>query len=179
MKKAGFSSGKCEGDCDITMVGDEPRRGKDTATVFKDELEQLGFNVSFQPVEHTIMYTKFCSVPSNQPQVCPNVGWIKDFNDGQAMLDIPFNGGTINPSNNSNWPRLDDPEINKLIAQAQVDHRSRSAGPGIRRAGRQDHGAGPGRPMGLGQRHPGSVGNVAGVSNLFNGEWDLSYTSLK
>jgi peptide/nickel transport system substrate-binding protein len=34
MKKAGFSSGKCEGsNCDITMVGDNTPPGSDTATV--------------------------------------------------------------------------------------------------------------------------------------------------
>ena len=86
MKKAGFKSGKCEGsDCSITMVGDDAPPGKNTATVFKDQLEQLGFNVNFQPVEHSLMYTKFCSVPSQQPDVCPNVGWIKDFNDPQCV----------------------------------------------------------------------------------------------
>jgi peptide/nickel transport system substrate-binding protein len=179
MKKAGYSSGKCEGDCDITMVGDDAPPGQDTATVFKDELEQLGFKVSFQPVEHSIMYTKFCSVPSNQPQVCPNVGWIKDFNDGQAMIDIPFNGGTINPSNNSNWPRLDDPEINKLLAQDKLitdpDQRAQAYG----ELDTKITALAPAVPWVWDNDILVQSSNVAGVSNLFNGEWDLSYTSLK
>ena len=48
--------------------------------------------MNFQKVTHDIMYTKFCSTPSNAPNVCPNVGWLKDFNDGQSMLDPTFNG---------------------------------------------------------------------------------------
>ena len=59
-------------------------------------------------------------MPSQQPDVCPNVGWIKDFNDPQSFFDVPFNGPAINPSNNSNWPRLDDPEINKAIEEARL-----------------------------------------------------------
>ena len=53
MKEAGFESGKCEGDdCEITMVGDNIPPGKDTAEVFKGQLEDLGFKVNFQPVDH-------------------------------------------------------------------------------------------------------------------------------
>ena len=93
-----MSSGKCEGpNCEITMVGDDSPPGSDTAEVFKSQLEEMGFKVNFQKVTHDIMYTKFCSVPSNAPDVCPNVGWLKDFNDGQAMLDPTFNGANDRP----------------------------------------------------------------------------------
>ena len=33
MKKAGYESGKCEGDAEITMVGDDAGAGKETADV--------------------------------------------------------------------------------------------------------------------------------------------------
>ncbi len=121
MKKAGFESGKCEGPkCTVTMVGDDSPPGRDTATVFKDQLEQLGFKVQFQPVEHSLMYTKFCSIPSNQPDVCPNVGWIKDWNDPEGFFVIPWYGPSINPDNNSNWAQFDDPEVNKKIDEARL-----------------------------------------------------------
>ena len=77
------------------MVSDNTPPGSNTAQVFKSQLAALGFNVQLHPVEHAIMYTKFCSVVANEPNVCPNVGWVKDFNDGQAMIDVPFNGATI------------------------------------------------------------------------------------
>ena len=48
MKEAGYSSGQCEGpDCQITMVGDDSPPGSNTAEVFTDQLEQLGFEVDF------------------------------------------------------------------------------------------------------------------------------------
>jgi peptide/nickel transport system substrate-binding protein len=179
MKKAGFKSGKCEGSvCDITMVGDDAPPGKDTATVFQNQLEELGFKVNFQPVAHDIMYTKFCSVPSNSPQVCPNVGWIKDFNDPQSILQVPFSGDSINPSNNSNWPQLDDPAINKAIDQAVTitDEQQRAETWG--KIDDDIMAQAPAVPWVWDNDVLVRSANVNGVANLFNGEWDLAYTSL-
>ncbi len=179
MQKAGFKSGKCEGSvCDITMVGDDDPPGFDTATVFKHQLEQLGFSVNFQPVSHDIMYTKFCSVPSNEPNVCPNVGWIKDFNDPQSILQVPFSGDSINPSNNSNWPQLDDPKINKEIADAVTitDEQQRAETWG--KIDDEIMAQAPAVPWVWDNDVLVRSANVNGVANLFNGEWDLAYTSI-
>jgi peptide/nickel transport system substrate-binding protein len=180
MKKAGFSSGKCEGsDCEITMVADDSPPGSDTAEVVKSQLEQLGFKVNLQKVTHDIMYTKFCSTPSNAPEVCPNVGWLKDFNDGQSMLDPTFNGENVVPENNSNWPQLDVPEINKAIddaalvddpterakAWAEVDDMVTAQAPAI--------------PYIWDDQANIQSANVAGVINKANANWDLAFTSLK
>lgn len=180
MKKAGFKSGKCEGsECEITMVGDDSPPGSDTATVVKSQLEQLGFKVNFQKVTHDIMYTKFCSTPSNAPDVCPNVGWLKDFNDGQSMLDPTFNGANVVPENNSNWPQLNDPKINKAIddatlitdpeernqAWADVDDMVTSTAAAI--------------PYIWDDQANIQSANVAGVINKANANWDLGFTSLK
>ncbi len=179
MQKAGFKSGKCTGSvCNITMVGDDAPPGKDTATVFQHQLEELGFKVNFQPVAHDIMYTKFCSVPANQPQVCPNVGWIKDFNDPQSILQVPFSGDSINPSNNSNWPQLNDPKINKAISDAVTitDEKQRAQTWG--QIDDQIMAQAPAVPWVWDNDVLVRSTDVNGVANLFNGEWDLAYTSL-
>jgi peptide/nickel transport system substrate-binding protein len=36
------------------------------------------------------------------------------------MLDPTFNGKNIVPTNNSNWPQLNDPAINSAITKAEV-----------------------------------------------------------
>ncbi len=179
-KKAGMSSGKCEGpNCEITMVGDDSPPGSDTAEVFNSQLEAMGFKVNFQKVTHDIMYTKFCSVPSNAPDVCPNVGWLKDFNDGQAMIDVPFNGSTINPENNSNWPQLNVPAVNKAMAKARlVDD------PAERRQAWGDvdtliNEQAPAVPWVWDNQANIASSDVAGVINKSNANWDLSFTSLK
>src|SRR5919109_1185710 len=89
------------------------------AAVAKDQLEQLGFSVNLQNVTHDIMYTKFCNVPKNEPNVCPNVGWVADFHDPQAVLDLTFNGQSIVSSNNSNWPLLNDKSLNAAMDKAK------------------------------------------------------------
>ena len=61
------------------------------------------------------MFTKFCNVPKSEVNVCPSVGWAQDFADAQTMLDPTFNGANIPESQNSNWPELDVPEVNKAI----------------------------------------------------------------
>jgi peptide/nickel transport system substrate-binding protein len=179
MKKAGYDSGKCEGDCDVTMVGDDAPPGSDTATVFKDQLEQLGFNVDYQKVAHDVMYTKFCDVPKNEPDVCPNVGWIKDFQDPQGVLQATFAGDSIVSSNNSNWPLLDDPAINKAINQAvyidDPDARAEAWG----KIDDQIMEQAPAVPWVWDNQANIESGDVAGVINQFNANWDLSFTSLK
>ena len=118
MKKAGYDSGKCEGDCNVSMVGDDSPPGSNTSEVLQDQLERLGFQVDYQKVDHSTMITRFCGVPKNEPAVCSNFGWLKDFQDPQSMLQNTFSGDAIVESNNSNWPLLDDPAINKAIHDA-------------------------------------------------------------
>ena len=180
MKKAGYPSGKCEGsDCQITMVGDDSPPGSDTAEVVKSQLEQLGFDVNLQKATHDVMYTKFCWVPDNTPDACPNFGWLKDFNDGQSMFDPTFNGENIVPENNSNASLLDDKALNKAIdkakliddpaernqAWADVDHQVMALAPVI--------------PYIWDNQANIASADVAGVVNKFNANWDLAYTSLK
>ena len=179
MKKAGYESGKCEGDCEIVMVGDDSPPGSDTAEVAKGQLEELGFDVNYQKVTHDIMYTKFCSTPSNAPQVCPNVGWLKDFNDGQSMLDPTFNGDNVVPENNSNWPQLNVPEINDAINAAKLiddlDERSQAWADVDTMITEQA----PAIPFIWDDQANIQSADVAGVINKANANWDLSFTSLK
>ncbi len=180
MKQAGFDSGKCEGaDCDVVMVGDDSPPGSDTAAVFKSQLEELGFNVDLQKVTHDIMYTKFCSTPSNAPQVCPNVGWLKDFNDGQSMLDPTFNGENVVPENNSNWAQLNVPEINDAMSGAalidDLDERNQAWADVDTMISEQA----PAVPYIWDDQANIQSADVAGVINKFNANWDLSFTSLK
>jgi peptide/nickel transport system substrate-binding protein len=179
MQKAGFKSGKCEGSVwDVTMVGDDAPPGKDTATVFQHQLEQLGFTVNFQPAANDIMITKFCAVPANQPQVCPNAGWIKDFNDPQSILQVPFSGESINPSNNPNWPQLNDPAINKAIADAVTIQDPKQRAETWGKIDDQIMAQAPAVPFVWDYDVLVRSTDVNGVANLFNGEWDLAYTSL-
>jgi peptide/nickel transport system substrate-binding protein len=119
-KKAGYASGKYDGDETFLMVSDNEGVGAKTAEVAKEQFEKLGFKVKLRQVTHDAMYTKFCNVPSAKVAICPNVGWLKDFADPQTYLDPTFNGENILPQNNSNWSQLNDSELNKEMNSAKV-----------------------------------------------------------
>jgi peptide/nickel transport system substrate-binding protein len=179
MKKAGFSSGKCEGsDCSITMVADNTPPGSNTAQVVKDQLSQLGFKVDLQSVTHDVMYTKFCGVPKNTPNVCPNVGTIKDFNDPSAILDIPFNGQAIVPSNNANWPLLNVKSINDALDNVASINDPQEAAEAWGKIDDQITAQAPAIPWIWDDQANIRSSDVAGVINKFNANWDVSYTSL-
>ena len=180
MKKAGYPSGKCDGaDCEITMVGDDSPPGSDTAEVVKSQFEELGFKVNLQKATHDVMYTKFCWVPENTPDACPNFGWLKDFNDGQSMFDPTFNGENIIPENNSNASLLDDPALNKAIDKAKLidDPAERNQAWGD--IDTQAMALAPVIPYIWDNQANIQSADVAGVVNKFNANWDLAFTSLK
>jgi peptide/nickel transport system substrate-binding protein len=178
-KKAGFASGKYEGDKEFLMVGDNEGVGAKTAEVAKEQFERLGFKVRLRQVTHESMYTKFCSVPKAHVAICPNVGWLKDFADPQSYLDAVFNGDNILPTNNNNWSQLDDPQINKAMdagalltdpaerakAWAEIDKKITAQAPAINW---------------LWDKTPNIRSeNVNGVIDEDNALWALAYTSLK
>ena len=119
LKKAGYKSGKYSGP-QVTQVADNSPPGSDTASVVANSLQKIGFRVKTISAVHNAMYTRFCQVPKNEPNICPNVGWIADFHEPQAVLDPTFNGKNILQTGNVNWPQLNDPKINALMAKAEV-----------------------------------------------------------
>ena len=186
MKKAGYSSGKCTdtegpGHCTITMVGANAAPDSNTAQVVKAQLTALGFNVELHSFDRATVYTKFCSVVANEPNVCPNVGWIKDFNDGQAIIDVPFNGATVtgSPSNNSNWPQLNNPAINNALDQARLitDPNARAAAYG--KIDDMIVAQAAAIPWDWDYESNVASSNVVPVVNEFTALTDLAFTSLK
>jgi peptide/nickel transport system substrate-binding protein len=107
------------------------------------------------------------------------VGWLKDFNDPQSILDVPFNGENIVPTNNSNWPLLNDKSINEAMDKAKLisDPAQRAAAWG--KIDDQVMAQAPAIPIIWDNQADVRSGNVNGVVNLFNAVWDLNFTSLK
>jgi len=118
MRQAGYPTGMYTGP-QLTMVADNTPPGANTAQVVAADLAKIGFDVKTISVTHSTMYTRFCNVPKNEPNICPNVGWLPDFHEPQAVLDVTFSGKRITPVNNSNWPLLNDPSINAAITRAE------------------------------------------------------------
>jgi peptide/nickel transport system substrate-binding protein len=118
MRQAGYSTGMYTGP-ELTQVADNTPPGSNTAQVVAADLAKIGIKVKTISVTHATMYTRFCNVPKNEPAMCPNVGWLPDFHEPQTILDVTFNGKNITPSNNSNWPLLNVPSINRAMDRAE------------------------------------------------------------
>jgi peptide/nickel transport system substrate-binding protein len=163
----------------LLMVASNADPGKKTGEVAQAQFEKLGFKIKFRTVPQDTLYTKFCNVPAQKIAICPNVGWFKDFNDPQAVLDAVFNGKNIIPQNNSNWTQLNVPAINDAMAKAaalpagderikawaKIDDMVTAQAPGI---------------VYLWDKIPTvEASNVRGVVNQYSTSWDLDFTSLK
>jgi peptide/nickel transport system substrate-binding protein len=177
-KKAGYASGKYEGKEKILMVGSNAGVAAKTAEVAKQNLEQMGFNVQMRLVQQQTMYTRYCNTPSAKVAVCPNVGWLKDFADGQTMLDPTFNGKNILEQGNSNWAQLDVPEINDAMDKAELlpkDERPAAWANIDKMVTAQA----PVIPWIWDKQPLIQSANVNGVASISNAQWELAWSSLK
>jgi peptide/nickel transport system substrate-binding protein len=177
LKKAGFKSGKYSGPS-ITMVADNRENQKAAAERVLGAFQKLGFKVNFRPVTPETMYSKFCSVPKSEPEVCPSVGWLKDFPDPQSILDLTFNGRTIIPSNNANWAQLDDPKINQAIAEAEVLTTATARAKAWAEIDKMVTGTAVVIPWRWVKPPLIKSSDVKAVINKANATWDMSYTSV-
>ena len=178
LKAAGFASGKYHGP-KILMVGDNQPPASKTGEAFLQVLKNLGFDVNYRQVPHDVMYSKFCNVPKAKVNICPNVGWAKDFFDGQSMIDPVFNGKNIVPSGNVNYSQTNDPELNKLMDSAELETDQ------TKRADEWGHidDQLAARAVSVPWIWDNDINirskDVNAVQSKFNASWDVTYTSLK
>lgn len=180
MKLAGYPSGRYTGSKTLQVVGvsGEPESG--TAQIVNQALQSLGFKTHLSLVEKSVMYEKYCGVPAQQIDVCPNAGWTRDFADPQTVLFVPFNGSAISPSGNPNWGQVNNPQINAAMERAELvvgEPAHAQAWAKVDEMLVQQAVAAPG--VFVSQANIEGTG-VAGVDQLWNnGAWDYDFTSLK
>jgi peptide/nickel transport system substrate-binding protein len=178
LKKAGFKDGKYSGPR-ILMVADNSTNQKAAAQIVLDGFQKLGFDVNFRAVSRDTMYSKFCNVPKNEPEVCPSVGWLKDFADAQTMLDPTFNGKNIVASGNINWPQLNDPKLNKAMDDAETVVAPADRAKAWADIDKQIVATAAAIPWQWDKAVLVKSTNVNAVISNWNAAWDLSFTSVK
>lgn len=119
MRRAGYPSGRYPGDEKLLMVTDTTGIGRKVGEIVRRAFEAVGIGVETRSVVRDVMFSRFCNVPAAEVAICPNVGWVRYLDDAQTVLDQTFNGSAILPINNSNWPQLDDPAVNRSIDRAR------------------------------------------------------------
>ena len=178
-KKAGMASGKYEGDDEVLIVGDNADPDKSIAQITEQQLNELGFKTKLRLMTRDTMFTKFCNVPASEVNVCPSVGWSKDFADAQTMLDPTFNGENIIPSQNSNWPEINDPAINKAIDAAKLEVDPAKRAQSWADVNKMITEQAPAIPYMWDYQAVGISPNMRGVQNGYSTTWDWNYTSVK
>ena len=178
LRRAGFASGKYTGK-PILMVGPVDGNGRQISEIAKANLEALGFTVKLRTLSQEVVQTRYCGVPSAQVAVCPNVGWTRDFADGQTFLDPTFNGDHIAPVGNANVSQLDDSKINAAIdaAKTLTDPARRAAAWAA--VDREITAAAPAVPLVWDRVSMVHSADVSAVANESLGVWDLAFTSIR
>jgi peptide/nickel transport system substrate-binding protein len=178
LKAAGFPNGKYSGP-EITMIGNNADPASKSAQVALQTFQKLGFKVKYRAVPQETMYSRFCNIPKQKINVCPNVGWLPDFADGYAWLSATFDSKAIVPENNSNWPQLSNPQVDAALAKATklTDEKQREEAFG--KADALITSLAPAVPWFWDKQPNVQSKNVQGVIAQWNAAYDLSFTSLK
>ena len=180
MKAAGYPSGKYTGNAVVKIVEANNGNSPEEGAVVKNAFASIGLNAKLILVDQSVLYAKYCGVPAAEVDACPSVGWIRDFADPQTILQVPFWGKAITPTNNSNWGQVNDPQINAAIVKATnvVGASARAAAWAkiddmlVQKA--------VAIPWIFDKQPNIESANVRGISDLWDvGEWDYAYTSLK
>lgn len=180
MRAAGYPSGKYTGSETVQVVGLAGEPDDLDAQIVDQALRDLGFKTSLKIVDAAVMYGRFCALPKSGVQVCPNVGWVRDFADPQTVLDAAFNGAAISPENNPNWSQLNDPKVNTAMSKAELAVGTQSRAQAWAAIDRMITSTAAAIPW-LWDKQPNLFSkDVHCVPQLWNqGHCDLSYTSLE
>ena len=161
------------------MVGSNVGVAAKTAEVAKANFEKLGFQVQMRLVQPQTMYTRYCNTPSADVAVCPNVGWLKDFADGQTMLYADVQ--------RQEHPRAGQLELvgARRPDDQRGDGRGRAPPEGAARRGlgrrstSRSRRQAPAIPWIWDKTPLIQSENVNGVASCPTPQWDLAWTSLK
>jgi len=149
------------------------------AQIVNRTLQNLGFKTNLTLLDPSVMFIK-CGTPAQEIDVCPNVGWTRDFADPQTILDPTFAGYNIVPTNNSNMGQVNDPTINKAMRAAERVVGAAARARAWARIDRMLVGIAAAVPYLFPKQPEIESRDVRGINDLWNlGSWDYSYTSLK
>jgi peptide/nickel transport system substrate-binding protein len=179
MRKAGYPSGRYTGSRVFTAVADSANQQRNVAEVAEQQFAKLGFKLQMRFVTRDAMYTKYCQVPKNEPDVCPSVGWLKDFADPETLLALPFKGENIIPVGNSNFALLDDPKLDAQMDKAEVVNDPEARARAWGEVDRAVTALAPGVPWLWDKQPVLRSDDVNGVINVAQATWDLAYTSMR
>ncbi len=181
LKLAGYPSGKYTGTQTLQVVGSTGSPASTDAELTDQALKNLGFKTKLNLVDQSVMYSKYCGVTTEEIDVCPNVGWLADFGDPQAVLSVPFDGKNIvTNGTNSNWGQVNHAAINKAMTAAENVVGTAARAAAWAKVDNELVAEAVAIPYDWDKQPSIESKNVAGVGDVWNlGSWDYNFTSLK
>jgi peptide/nickel transport system substrate-binding protein len=179
IRAAGYPSGRYRGAARISVVGAASQPYASVAEIVNQTLLNLGFRTKLALFDQSVMLSKFCQIPAREVDVCPNVGWVRDFADPETILDPTFAGYNIAATATSNFGQVDDPDINAGMRAAErlVDPAARARA--WARIDRTLVATAAAIPWEFIKNPLIRAPDVRGINDLWNaGFWDYSYASL-
>jgi peptide/nickel transport system substrate-binding protein len=180
MKAAGYPSGKYTGNQTVQIVSSTNGNDPAITQLLNSDMTQLGLKTHVSLVDQSAMYTKYCEVPKQNIDACPALGWIRDFADPLTVLYATFYGPSIVPTNNSNFGQVNDPQVNAAIKSAALVTDPTARAQAWANIDKMLVDKAVAIPEDFDNQPNVEAKNVAGVNQLWDeGDWDLSFTSLK
>jgi peptide/nickel transport system substrate-binding protein len=180
MKAAGYPSGKYTGNQTVQIVSSTNGNDPAITQLLNSDMTQLGLKTHVSLVDQSAMYAKYCEVPKQNIDACPALGWIRDFADPLTVLYATFYGPSIVPTNNSNFGQVNDPQVNAAIKAAALVTDPTARAQAWANVDKMLVDKAVAIPEDFDNQPNVESKNVAGVNQLWDeGNWDLSFTSLK
>jgi peptide/nickel transport system substrate-binding protein len=180
MKLAGFPNCKYTGNQTVQIVGASETPFPEWTQIIDTAATSLGFHTHVTEPSQSVMYTKYCGTPKQEIDICPAVGWIRDFPDPLSILVAPFYGPSIVSTNNSNWPQANIPAVNAAMRKAALVVNPTARAQAWATVDKMLVSQAVAVPEVFSNQPLVQSKNVAGVNDQWNqGLWDFAYTSLK
>jgi peptide/nickel transport system substrate-binding protein len=173
------ADGRYAGTEKLLTIATNADPGLQTATVAQGQLQSLGFKINFRKVPQDTLYTRFCNVPGTNWDICPNVGWFRDFNDPQSLLEPTFKGAAIKPQGNVNYSMLKDSELDDMMTKAATIPAGAERNKAWAEINRRVVADAPGVPYSWDDSFSLASKDVQGVMNGYTTVWDFTFSFMK
>ena len=102
----------------ITVSSGNVGKGKAVGEAVQEALARVGIEVNLRLLDNAVYYTEV-GKPKQQNGIV-NAGWGPDWPNASTVIPPLFDGRQIKQEGNQNFAELNDPEINRLMDEAQA-----------------------------------------------------------
>jgi peptide/nickel transport system substrate-binding protein len=180
MRAAGYMSGKYTGNATVQVVADRTASDRKIVRLTISDLTQLGFHTRLNLVDPSVIYARHCGTPTQDVDVCPTVGRVRDFADPLTVLDRSFYRPAIVAAHGEKFGQVNAAEISTAMNAAALVTDPIAHAQAWANVDKMLVYLAVAIPEDFYNRPNIESHDVAGVNDRWDqGTWDLAFTSLK